>query len=449
MSATDTDSNFTQLKSSMSTAKSKLLTKSNVSAKPSGTVAAGKSVATFTKSVVPVEPVKAKSVHEVVEPDEQSVPLTIIYNTRGDVLEISIINCKPTIPQKLIKLIKFAVPFHKYLNKITIRKGGLSQGTIYEISKILPYSNITDLCLDGNYVRQGNYFILLDEITSLNILSLCRCSINDVVCEDIVKRLQPGRSGDQLQSLSLSTNFIGDIGASKFGHLLRSNRNLLHLNLADNVITNEGAAAILGSLREFELNESEVLERKNKKMAFEKEKVKAFEKILSDQTSSRRVTVTTPRRRKLLTLGKKERNVSMQKIPNVNELAYLKAGQLVGGFKDAFDDKNTVIKNNKVYCNGNIRLCYLNLGFNDLDERILKVIRQVLTHQATLSKRSYSGLLKLVIEGNLFARYNDDLLAIDVLLMEVLRPMSQGANPVRAVRSKHVTSFDVKDLKKP
>lgn len=364
-----------------------------------------------------------------------SIPLTTIYNIRGDLVEISIIGYKLIIPQEFLKLIGLALPFHKYLNKLTIRKGGLAQGTIYEINKLLPCSNITEVCLDDNYVSQGNYYIMLNELTSLRILSLCRCSINEVVCESIVRRLEPGRPGDKLQSLSLTTNYIGNKGARKFGDLLRRNRNLLHLNLSDNQITYTGAAAILESLKEFRLNEDEILKKKKNKLAYEKKKIRVYEMILRDlATTSRRTTLTTSRTANTSTKkhkqSTKERNDSIfirsessaQKVlPSVYELAYTKAGEIVGDFKDVFDDKNTVEKNNKVYCIGNMRLCYLNLAYNDLNDRILKLIREVLEYQDRLTKPSNNiGLIKLNVEGNLFSRNNIDLLFIQVLLMKGL-----------------------------
>lgn len=379
---------------------------------------------------------------------EPSIPLTTIYNTSGKIVEISIINCKQILPQKFIKLINVALPFHKSLNKITIRKGGLTQGVIYEIKNMLPYSNITEICLDDNYVKQGNYYILLDELSSLKILSLCRCSINEVVCEDIVRRLEPGHPGDKLLSLSLSTNFIGDKGAIKFGDLLRRNRNLLYLNLAHNEITNEGAAAILESLKDFKLNEGDLLKKINKKMAYEKKKMNAYEIILRDMEAaaaeSRRKSAitTTSFKRKTITIAKKDyKDVrsAQQDLPSVYELALSKAGQVVGEFEDIFDAKNTVEKNNKLYCIGNVRLCYLNLAYNNLDDRILKTLLQVLTYQATLPMPTvYTGLLRLVIEGNPFSENNVDLLIIQVLLTKILpdrkrRPPSTFAS--RRLRS--------------
>lgn len=409
-----------------------------------------KSAIANTKSGLPSESAKGKSVPEDKQLEEPSIPLTTIYNTRGELVELSIINCQEKISQKFIKLINVALPFHKYLNKITIRKGGLSQGTIYEIYKMLPYSNITEVCFDDNYVRQGNYYILLEELTSLKVLSLCRCSINEIVCEDIVRRLEPGCPGDKLLSLSLSTNFIGDIGARKFGNLLRRNRNLLHLNLADNEITNAGAGAILESLKDFKLNEKELLRKRNRKMAYEKKKIRAYEVILLDMATAaaRRkpvglISSGSTKKNKTIAISKKDNKaiksaLSQNVLHNIYELALGEAEQVVGDFHDLFDEENTMEKNNKWYCVGNVRLCYLNLAYNNLDDRILKKFRQVLTYQATLPMPSvYTGLLKLVIEGNLFSRNNVDLLITEMLLTKILpdrRPPNSATS--RKLRSK-------------
>lgn len=445
------DTNSTTEPSSTSTAKKKNSTKATFAGKSTHT---DKPTTPIPKSLIALATVKSSQ--EVQQSIEPSIPLTTIYNTSGNLVEISIVNCKEKISQRFIKLVNVALPFHKYLNKLTIRKGGLSQEIIYEINEMLPFSNITELCLDDNYVKQGNYYIFLDELTSLKILSLCRCSINEVVCEDIIKRLEPGRPGDKLLSLSLSTNFIGNIGASKFGDLLRRNRNLLHLNLADNGITNEGAAAILEGLKEFKLNYDEILKKNKRKMAYQKKKNTAYEVILCDQEALRlrRVTRVTssisPSLRKLKseTLVKKgSKTVTSHKsLSSIYDLAYAKARQVVGDFKDVFDGKNTVVKNNEMYCIGNIHLCYLNLAYNSLDDRILKMILEVLTYQATLSKPSvYTGLLKLVIEGNLFSTNNVDLLTIELLLTKIMPDRSQSSN-VRKVGSKYVSGLGLQDI---
>lgn len=342
-----------------------------------------------------------------------TIPLTTIYNTLGQLVEVSIINCELIIPQMFIKLIGVAVPFHRNLNKLTIRKGGLSQVNIYEIYKMLPYSNITDVCLDDNYVRQANYYVLLEALTSLKILSLCRCSIDETVCEKIVRRLEPGRPGDKLQSLSLSTNFIGNVGALKFGNLLRRNRNLLHLNLADNGIGHTGAAAILESLKEFMLNEDDIRKNIKKKMAFEKENKRAVTNTIAATSSS------------ILKCQQPTKDPSC-----VLKVAYKKSGTMVGGSEIFFDNKNTVRKNNKLYCIGNIRLCYLNLAYNNLDNRILKQIREVLEYQDTLAKHSNNtGLIKVQIEGNCFSTDDVNFLVIQGLftkILSVFNPSTSG-----------------------
>lgn len=415
----------------MSIPKSKFPAKPTSSLTDRSTTTKTKSAATglTSKTVVSGEQATAKSASDSQE--EPSIPLTTVYNTRGDLIEISIVNCDLIIPQQFIKLIKLAMPFHRYMIKLTICKGGLTQGTIHEINEMLPYSNITEVCLDDNYVRQGNYYVLLDTLTSLTILSLCRCSINDSICEDIVERLQPGRSGDKLQSLSLSTNFIGNIGACKFGNLLRRNRNLLHLNLADNQITYEGAAAILEHLTEFKLSEDEIFNRRRRKLAYEKEKIRLYDTILYNLVTLRRKTgVTTnsnntsSRKSGRFLVGKKDSKhakiVAVPTVtPSITDLAYTKAERTLGDFKDLFDDKNTVKKNDQMYCIGNLRFCYLNLACNDLDDRIPTLIRQVLTYQSTLSKPpNCTGLLKVVIECNPFSKNNADLPLIAKMLVK-------------------------------
>lgn len=384
------------------------------------------------KSVLSTKSTTVTDIIDIHHPHEPCIPLTTKHNTRGNLVEISIINCRHIIPQRFIKLIAVAVPYNQYLNKFTVRKGGLSQGNIYEISKMLPHSNITEVCLDDNYVRQGNYYVLLDELTSLKILSLCRCSINEIVCQNIIKRLEPGCPGRKLQSLSLSSNFIGDIGARKFGYLLRINRNLLHLNLADNGITNEGAAAILRTLKEFELNEHELLKRKKKRVAHDKNKIQAYRRIIAELATKRSKTMTSSsnsignsRKHKSLMSAKKEtkplKKVSSPKVSKENGLAYDMIRHIVTDFQDLFDDNNTVKKNNKMYCIGNMSLCYLNLAYNEFDEMILKMIRQVVTYQATLSKpSSCTGLIRLMIEGNPFSDIDEDLLFINALLTNLL-----------------------------
>lgn len=373
-----------------------------------------------------------KSSFVLLYPVEPYIPLITKYNTKGFLVELSIYNCQFIIPQRFMKLIAVCLPYNRDLNKLSIRKGGLSQECIYQISELLPLSNITEVCLDDNYVREGNYYVLLEELSSLKILSLCRCSINEVICENIVKGLEPGRPGHKLQSLSLSSNFIGDIGARQFGHLLRTNRNLLHLNLADNGITNEGATAILRILGEFQLNEREIRKRTQRKIVFMKRKIKAYIKIINEETAKRRRSIlsasyidnTRSKSKKIFSPSKKDKpgKTVNQDLPKSNEQKMSDmVASMAGQFHDTFDDSNTVRRKNKIYCIGNLSLSYLNLAFNNLDNMILKVIRQLLEYQARLPKpSSCKGLIRLMIDGNAFSDPNLALLIINALLTRVL-----------------------------
>lgn len=75
------------------------------------------------------------------------------------------------IPAMILKIIGLLLQFHVNLSSISINSG-LDHLCLYELSKLVPISNITDICLDGTYLRQANYFLLLEKESRIKQLSL-------------------------------------------------------------------------------------------------------------------------------------------------------------------------------------------------------------------------------------------------------------------------------------
>lgn len=133
---------------------------------------------------------------------------------------------------------------------------------VYELSKILNASTITELCLDGSSVSVADYTMLL-ETTKLRYLSLSRCYMQDEACKSIAAKLHFKESAQNLLLLNLSSNRLTDIS-----YALRTNKHLRYLNLADNHITDCGAGQILGILTEFPWSYDEILDMRRRRFEY-------------------------------------------------------------------------------------------------------------------------------------------------------------------------------------
>ncbi|CAH0731767.1 unnamed protein product, partial [Brenthis ino] len=199
---------------------------------------------------------------------EDTLNLIAYYNSRNQLEEIAFLGSSFDIPRKVIQAIKFCLPYHRTLSRFKI-KGRLHRTLLLEISNMLPYSNITYVCLDDTFLPKCNYYVLLEQISKLQYLSLRRCQINDQACKMLAELLHFEKPASKsILILNLASNFINDVGAKHLGDMLRNNRTLLHLNISANNITDKGANNILKHLLSFRLRQDELLRLKQRQLKY-------------------------------------------------------------------------------------------------------------------------------------------------------------------------------------
>ncbi|XP_028177840.1 leucine-rich repeat-containing protein 71-like isoform X2 [Ostrinia furnacalis] len=348
--------------------------------------------------------------------DEDAIFITTYYDNVNNLTEIYLAKIRP-VPRSLMQIIGYLAPSYEYLTKITLYACNIDSLVIHELSKILPKTAITDVCLDGSPVPEGNYFNLLDHNeTRIKYLSLCRCKINDEVCKEIASRLHYLCPAERtLLLLNLSSNHITDEGAKCLGQALRTNRHLRYLNLADNHIGDDGADFIFDSLIEFRLTYDETMKKRKRRLEYLKAKRSFLMKFLAECDATKESDEYSQFSRKSGTKKKKTSVTSLKNkgfkkdISKKDKLisgedgllrAELFANELLGPFIDPFSPLNTVLRDGYSHCTGNMVLCYLNLSYNRLAYPSMKKLVALLQYQKLIKRPTQSGLVKVGIEGN-------------------------------------------------
>lgn len=377
-----------------------------------------------------------------------AVPLKAYYDFRGYLVEISIIGCPFIIHKKVLQAVCLCLPFHPWLTKLTIRRRGMTPTLLREISKMLPHSNLTDVCLDDCNVPEGNYEILLEQTSKLKYLSLSRCCLGDSVCKNLAAKINFDSPGSSLLALDLGSNRISDIGAKAIGESLRRNRHLLHLNLAGNEITDAGAASILCHLMEFKLTFAEIVNIRQRKFKFAENKLEVFAKCYEEvlkrdepEMTPHRSSPRKPLKGKNLKnfIGEnKEKRVMSQFVQAKLNLEVVEAMtmDIVGKFKDPYDEDSVVMKDECSHSKGNMVLCSLNLAYNNLSLISIQKVYEVLKYQDRLAKPSgATGLARVVLDGNYIPLHCVEYDRIEMLLKKVICDNNPIVTPNRKSRS--------------
>ncbi|XP_038214537.1 uncharacterized protein LOC119834273 [Zerene cesonia] len=340
--------------------------------------------------------------------DLEIVCICAVCDTAGRLVEM--LFQRTNIPRLLLKVITMCIPYQPYLNKISIRWCTIDGYTLHEITNCLPQSHITEICLNDSPVLQRNYHLLLEYQTQLKCLSLDRCELEDGDCAAIaaklVYRLPASRS---LCVLSLASNSISDEGATALATMLRSNRQLRYLNLSGNLITNTGALAIFHSLMEFSMTYEEIISKRTRNIQYirlQKEVyTKCYNELITTFQSRKSIDERSTGRKKIMPApARAQRTALVSSRPSTADNVALKAEmmtlELIGAYNDPFCDSDTVHKNEYLYSIGNMSLSYLNLSHNYLDHCSIMKLVEVMRYQSNLPKKSQSGLVRFVIEGN-------------------------------------------------
>ncbi|XP_068624612.1 leucine-rich repeat-containing protein 71-like [Battus philenor] len=360
---------------------------------------------------------------------EDAININAVHDTNEDLVEIAFTKNK-FIPRQVLKVIGLIIQFYPQLTSIVIDRGA-DLSTIYELEKLLPISNITEVCFDGTSLIDANYEIILNQ-EIVRHLSLARCKLDDNGVQNIANKLTyPNPASRSLYLLNLTSNRITDVGAKYLADVLRSNRCLTYLNLSDNDITDDGAIHILNSLQEFCITPEEILLSKTRYISFLKrrneliaDKMKELKEVDIDKASKRKTgrSVATSVRK----LKRGNERESMHSFAdtlasnvytsdsNLEDKATTIVLNTLGIFNDPFAKNNTVVKNEALYCLGNNTLTCLNLAFNHLSYNCLKKLVNVLLYQKQADRKP-RGLIYMCIDGNNMPVSCDEFRIIDAI----------------------------------
>ncbi|CAH0604895.1 unnamed protein product [Chrysodeixis includens] len=355
---------------------------------------------------------------------------TLVISINNDnynrLTEISICDFRvQCLPRKLIQLIGLVLPYYSQLYKLTIKNCFIDFYTLYELGKVISYTTITDVCLDDCPLPAGNYDAILNGRTCVRNLSLCRCRINDDVCERLSSRLVYTELAEEsLVALNLTSNHITDVGAKYLADALRSNKHLRYLNLADNLLGDVGARHIFDVMVEFPLTNEEIFDKRHRYMLYLKKKQTIILEFLlkfSAQSSQSTCIDLSTAINHGSTIKKKEsvykRRASSAKInrsikkekekfksqgsdENLPLKAEMMTREILGEFVDPFSKENIRIDNGYAFSLGNRVLSYLNLAYNELTYISVKKLLSVIEYQQEFYNSPNSGLFKVVLDGN-------------------------------------------------
>ncbi|XP_039760353.1 leucine-rich repeat-containing protein 71-like [Pararge aegeria] len=257
----------------------------------------------------------------------------------------------------------------------------------------------------SNHVVEGNYSVILENVSCLQTLSLRRCEIDDKVCKELANKLEYGAPASKsLVSLDLTSNIISDLGAEALGKMLRRNRMLLQLCLADNRLTDKGAFYIFNSICSFALSKDDVRDLKLRylKYCFRKIKIhEQCEKEIVNRLKQESDKENRPHKSPKKTKNRRDAGTSDFDKLTLMEQTEKMAKEFINDFTDIFDNQNINIRRGRMYSIGNFKVCYLNLAYNNLSYFSVKKLNEVLKYQRTVNKPDKcKGLLKVVLDGN-------------------------------------------------
>lgn len=398
------------------------------------------------------------------EPSPNATIITARYDKFNRLIEL-VMNKTNLRIRQIMQVIALLAPYCDSLGKIVIQRCHVNAYVIYDLSKMLPLTAITEICLDESPLPEANYAILLNaEGNVLKHLSIARCLINDVVCEQIASKLRYNMiAGKQLLTLNLSSNHITDEGAKFLADALRTNRRLRYLNLANNFITDTGFNQILDTLTEFPLTPAEITQKKaccveylKKRLAFFMDQLH-FTGLhsLPDHTGNSRASKIIMNKSDAIVPAKSsgkippqysaDRIKSRTEIPEIKKVkAQSRDIEKVNSAKSAttyskqsetekpkdfsslydcmgpFNPDHLVYKDGWTYSKGNLELSYLNVGYNDLTLIGMRKLLTVFTYQSEVRQPGQTGLININIEGNLLPSDCPEIRAINNVLANIL-----------------------------
>lgn len=364
------------------------------------------------------------------------------YDCNNNLRHLKFIN-NPQIPQGVLQIVNMILHFHPHLRAVTLRRG-LDKQLLSQLCQTQALANITELCIEQCYLKEGCYYVLLETQKNLKYLSLPRCSIDDDVLEAISARLLPPyKASSKLVALDLSSNRITDEGAKSLAEVLRINRRLSYLSLMNNMIGDEGATALLDTLTLFPLRPEECTDAMLRRAQFLAYKsaliVRGIADVKAEELIKRKTLKrlhSSPRFRTSPKSKDSDKDISRKRSADrssdrssvtlsggVYEKTKSSIDLMVGDFRHAYSEKNTVRKTDGLYCRGNDTLNYLNLAYNNLSAVALRqLVKVVVAQRVTMS----GGLICVNLDGNPMPLDCEFFTEIDESLRERLASLMPG-----------------------
>ncbi|CAG9860417.1 unnamed protein product [Phyllotreta striolata] len=307
-----------------------------------------------------------------------------------------------------LKVLQETLEGYKYLKTLKLEFCGLTGEEIRMIDKMLKqFDCVDEISVNGNPNKDQNFCRLLKH--KVKWLSLKLCGITPHGARRICKELrQPDEN--PLTHLNLASNLLFDEGVVFIAKMLRINRKIISLNLADNKIRKDGLLELLVPLQRFELTHFETVTRRYFKFDYQK---RLIEPSQADDRSNRYYG-----KHKIQRFGSDPNNTQKPQTilkGSLKTKAPARAAELPQHpfIQDTFED----IEN--VYCLGNNILINLNLSYNNLNDDVAPNIIDMLKYQLNQldsTDCSKMGLIRLTLTGNNISR--DYLLKIKACLQD-------------------------------
>ncbi|KAI9139960.1 hypothetical protein BKA69DRAFT_1126105 [Paraphysoderma sedebokerense] len=183
---------------------------------------------------------------------------TILIDATDDVDEenrVGVRRWKIELP--VMKAVCDILPTSTTVTELSFTCNGLTDGHVNLLVSVLPSTGIRSLQIDQNPIRTETIFAgLLYPESQLESLSLKSNKITNVGAAALAAALKSNKS---LSVLNLWCNEINNEGASFLGEMLKSNQKLISLSIGNNQIGDQGAIAISKALSKSPLSPEEIV----------------------------------------------------------------------------------------------------------------------------------------------------------------------------------------------
>ncbi|XP_050510306.1 leucine-rich repeat-containing protein 71-like [Diabrotica virgifera virgifera] len=321
---------------------------------------------------------------------------------------ISIVFKNDSLESNLLLLLKDCLQDgHPLLTVIKFEFCNLQAKHIEQIAELLTvfFINVKEVSVNGNPIPEQNFYLLLkQELTSL---SLKYCSINIDGMKQISEELYKPYVNPLLH-LNLATNALYDESLYYVARILRMNRKLKSLNLADNKITERGIRLLLEPLQKFELNEDELIERRKIRFEYHKKMIDVYCATKSDQSdlsitcSARKIR--SRRRNKFFERRIHHKVGHRPSVPSYEQENNLTSRTSIPELPHHPALQDSVEESTSIFCYGNNILTNLNLSYNKIRQEALPLILQMISYQNDLysgkPEPAHIGITRLSLQGN-------------------------------------------------